>query len=254
MLALDADPEGRLRRTTDLYSTLRSYFSSSQYLPLVAMIFSGSVSTEESSGFAQKTRHIYNLMKRTHPYLTTSEDIVYSSLMALSGSDANQLIPDSERCFVLLKKKFFSKNAVQSLSNVLAICEGTSEQKCQKVLDIYDGLKVYGKKYGTDYELATLGVIASLPVALDQLVSDLSDVSDFLQSSKGYGFFGLGRKQGLMYAAMIVGGHYIDRNVNTTMQSVAVSGTISLIAAQQAAVIASVAAASAAASAASSSV
>ena len=71
------------------------------------------------------------------------------------------------------------------------------------------------------------------------------EVDDFLSGQKGYGFFGLGRKQRLMHAGMLVTSDYIGRS--DAMNTAAIGGTISLIAAQQAAMCAAIAAASAAA-------
>ena len=40
-----------------------------------------------------------------------------------------------------LKNNFFSSNAVQSLSHVLAMCDGEPENKCQKTMELFQKLE-----------------------------------------------------------------------------------------------------------------
>ncbi len=129
----------------------------------------------------------------------------------------------------------------------------TFEVKCRRTIDLYNALKVNGCKYGTGYELATLGVLVILPVDLSAIVEDMADVDHFLSEQKGYGFLGLEKKQRLMNAGMLVSSDYIGEADYWAMNTAAIGGTISLIAAQQAAICAAIAASSAAAASASSS-
>lgn len=85
----------------------------------------------------------------------------------------------------------FSGNAVQSLSHVLALCDGTAEAKCERAMELFDKLKRRGYKYGTDYELATLGVLAMLPENLDTIADDTVQVADSLAEQNEYGNLGV---------------------------------------------------------------
>ncbi len=99
--------------------------------------------------------------------------------------------------------------------------------------------------------MATLGVLAILPVDQQQVMQDIMDADDFLKQQKGYGFWGIGKKQRLMHAGMIVASSYVDQKENHAMNSAAITGEVSLIVAQQAAMCAAIAASGAAASSAS---
>ena len=101
-------------------------------------------------------------------------------------------------------------------------------------------------KYGTGYELATLGVLATLPCGIEETVQDMIEVSDFLKTQKGYGFFGFDRVPRLMHAGMIVTSAHLGET--RTMQGAAIGSTLSIIAAQQAATCAALAASMAATS------
>lgn len=247
MLAVDEEPEKKMEKSLQVYELLKEHFFSSQYLPVASMVIADMAEESRYDEIAARTRHIYNLMKQEHPFLTSGEDSVFAALLALSALTDEQVVEETERCYAVLKPEFFSGNAVQSLSHVLALGDGAAEEKCSRVMKLFDGLKEKGYRYGTSYELATLGVLALLPADLDAVTSDIMEVDDFLSGQRGYGILGPGRKQRLMHAGMLVSGEYIGRDGNASMHPAAIGGTISLIAAQQAAMCAAVAASSAAA-------
>ncbi len=246
MMAADGNPENRLNQALQMYDALKEHFSTSQYLPVAAMVLSSLVNPAQYEETAARTRRIYKLMRENHPFLTSGEDSVFASLLALSSLTDEQVVSDMEQCYQILKKEFFIGNALQSLSHVLALGEGSPEQKSRRTIQLYQLLKEKGYRYGTDYELATLGVLALLPGELSDIAQDVIEADDYLAGQKGYGFFGLSRKQRLMHAGMLAAGDRMDTGANPVMDSAAVTGTISLIAAQQAAVCAAIAAAAAA--------
>lgn len=249
MLDVDSDPEWRLDDAIKLYESLKDHFFSSEYLPVAAIILSG---VTERAGAAERTRRIYDLMKKEHPFLTSSEDCVFAAMLAVSEKGDNELIREIETCYDSLKEKFHDRNALQSLSHVLALIGDeftTASDKCRNTVRLYDMLKEKKLRYGTGYELATLGVIANLPGDLDGICRDLIEVSEFLKEQKGYGFWGsFTKQQRLMHAAMIV---ISDRIGGSDVNAcAAVNGTISMIAAQHAATCAAISVSIAASSAA----
>lgn len=247
MMAVEENPKERLKNALDAYSSLKEFFWSSEYLPMVSMVIADLVEPERYGELAEKTKRIYKLMKNEHPFLTSGEDSVFAALLALSEMSDEKIVAETEKCYQLLKPEFFSGNAVQSLSHVLALCEGTAENKCYRTMQLFNGLKARGYKYGTDYELATLGVLAMLPVELEQVMTDIIAADDFLATQKGYGFLGIGRKQRMMHAGMLVVSDYMKDDKNYAMSSAAIGSVISSIVAQQTAMCAAVAASSAAA-------
>ena len=143
-----------------------------------------------------------------------------------------------ERIYKLLKKKFASANAVQALSHVLALGDGRSEEKCEKTLSLFDTLKENKLRYGTNYELATLGVLAMLPATESNIVSNMLAVNEFLMSQKGYStFFGFSKQTRLMHAALIVSAYHLGKTENGVIGAATVSAQMA-VAAQQTAIIA----------------
>lgn len=244
-LALDENPQERLRKAVLMHDLLKKPISSSAYLPMAAMVLSGMVAEERYPEVAERTGRIYKKMKAEHPFLTSAEDCVYAGLMALSEQGDDQLIRAAEECYQLLKEKFYA-NANQSLSHVLALCEGSAGSKCRAVFDLYYGLREKKYKYGNNYELATLGVLALLPQGKTAIMADMIEIDAWLSAQKGYGFFGLGKRQRLMHAGMLLVNELLENEQleqKELYMNVATNSAVSMvIAAQQAAVCAAVSA------------
>ena len=240
MMATDDDPEQRLDRSLQVYDALKEHFWTSTYLPVASMMAASSVPPEQYAELAARTRRLYERMKQDHPFLTSSEDSVFAAMLALSDKSDDSLLEEAERCYQLLKPKFFSGNAVQSLSHVLALADGRAEEKCDAVLSLFEALKARGRKYGTDYELATLGVLATLPVPQESMVEDILEVDEFLSRQKGYGLLGISKPQRLMQAGMLVTTDLARSS--DAMQTAAIGSTIALVIAQEVAMCAAIAA------------
>ena len=255
MLATNPYPEVRMKNGLAVYEKLKDYFWHSSYLPVAAMIIVDMVEPAQYDEIVVRTRHIYELMRSNHPFLTAGEDSVFAAMLALSPLSDEQVVEETERCYRLINPEFLlSGDAVQSLSHVLALCDGDAVEKCSKTMALFHALKENGCKYGTSYELATLGVLAMLPVPQEQIIKDFLEVDEFLQNQKGYGFWGsITKRERYMHVAMLVTSSYVDNSdsmVEKTMSSAAISSTISLVAAQQAAMCAAIAASNAASNAA----
>lgn len=241
-LAIADDPEGKMRKTLKIYETLKQEFWSSEYLVLTAAIMAEMVSEDKAMQMTKKARNIYNKMKKDHPFLTAGEDNVYAVLMAISEKSDEILMEEMEVCYKKLKERFSASNQVQTLSHVLSIADGSAEEKCNKVVSLYDALRDAQVNYGKYHELVVLASLAMLPVEQSVLVDDIREVDAFLAQQKGYGFFSLDKKTRLMHAAMIVSCDYTKND----MTDVAVmTGALAVIAAQEAAMCAVIAASTA---------
>lgn len=251
ILAVSGNPEKILDDGILIYEMLKKEFWGSVYLPITAIMIAQLANQSQYENIVTRTREIYEAMKKKHPFLTSSEDSAYCALLALSTKTNEQLLEDAETCYGMLHSQFVSSNAVQSLCHVLALCDGDAEQKCAKTMELFDKLKTAGHKYGTNYELATLGLLAMSGGDLDEITKDMIEADEWLSEQKGFGVWsGVNRKQRLMYAGMLVQQKYMDKD---TMQVAAVGGVVSMVIAQEAAMCAVLAASAATASNSSSS-
>lgn len=240
MISASGNPEETLEKSLQVYNLLKKEFWSSTYLPLAAIIIAQKTEPYRYEEIVSRTRRIYNSMKEEHPFLTASEDGTFCALMALSDKSDETLINEMEACYQQLKPNFFSSNAVQSLSHVLALCDGTISEKCTRTMQLFDKLKAAKRRYGTDYELPTLGVLAMSGADLESIVADMIEIDDWLAKQKGLGVWGgVGPKQRLMYAGILAQQDYINENA---MQTAAIGSAVALLIAQEAAMCAAIAA------------
>lgn len=248
-LCASTEPEIMLKQAIKIHDMLKKEFKSSEYLVLSSMMLTDlSLSTQEYTHIICKAKEIYNLSKASHPLLTSSEDIPFCILAALSNNTPKDTSSHAEECYVLLKPYFSSANAVQSLAHVLSLYNDSSVNKVDKVIKLYDNLKAEGYKYGKGYELASLGILAMLPIEVDTLISQLTYVDKFLGTQKGYGLFGFSKCNKLMHGSMLLCSHYLDNSIASNLDMAITSSLLSLIIAEQSAIMVSCITASAAAS------
>lgn len=238
MLAISEQADELLNHTLTVYEAMKKHYWSSDYLPLVSLIIAGMADEYQLQSLVEKTRSIYEMMREKHPFLTSAEDGPFAALLAFSDFSAEAITAETEKCYQLLKDKFFFGNAVQSLSHVLALGEGSAEMKCRRLIELFDLLKAKGYAYGTEHELSTLGAVSILNGDIPVLAEDMIAVAEYLGTHKGYGFFGATKKQRLMHAAMIVCKAYSGAQSNQAAYTGAINSTIAMIAAQQAAMCA----------------
>lgn len=122
-------------------------------------------------------------------------------LMALSERSDDALVADMENCYEILKPRFFHANQVQALSSVLALYTETPDEKCRRVLDLYDSIRAAGRRYGTDHELAALGISAMFYEDEQEAAADI--ISMDAQLANGIFPITAGKKHRLMFAAIL---------------------------------------------------
>lgn len=186
-------------------------------------------------------------MKTEHPFLTSGEDSGFAVLFAISDISSDAAIVEMEKCYEILRHKFFSANAVQSLSHTLALGEGDAIKKCNNAIKIFERLKDRNCKFGPDMELSVLGILALASNNTEKVVNDISETSDYLLTYKGFGAFGMGKTHRIMYSAILVSQEYKKQCSENIINIATVNSVTSIIIAQQA-VMAAIIAASAASS------
>ncbi len=248
MLSLSDTPQESLQKTLALYTVLKKHFHSSEYLVLAALSLSNLISPEDYEVIARKGISLYKAIKKTHPFLTSSEDAVFCLLLATSDTSEEAMLTHTEACYTRLKPHFFSGNAVQALSHALALQSGSPEEQCDKVLSLFDDLKQNGYKYGTNFELASLGLLATLDCNHTELLENFTALNHYLKQQKGYGFLGTPEKQRYMHITMLLLKYY--GNDTPTNSTTLIGSTLSIIIAQQLAFIAMIASTAATSSAA----
>ena len=247
MLSFVVDIEGKMQEILKIYEILKKDFRTSVYLPLSAFVISDMVADRDYERVARKANEIYQKMKTEHPFLTSGEDSGFAVLFAISDISSDAAIVEMEKCYEILRHKFFSANAVQSLSHTLALGEGDAIKKCNNAIKIFERLKDRNCKFGPDMELSVLGILALASNNTEKVVNDISETSDYLLTYKGFGAFGMGKTHRIMYSAILVSQEYKKQCSENIINIATVNSVTSIIIAQQA-VMAAIIAASAASS------
>lgn len=236
ILSMDQDPRARLKRTLDYYQILREEFWSSEYLGLSALILADLVDPDKVAPLAKAGKSLYQEMKKSHPILTSSEDNFLALLLGLSNQDQATIVDKIEESYNFLKKDLGKTNHLQTASHILAFPEGPLGDRPQKLLDLFQGLEREGlglSKY-QDYSALASMSLGQRPVK--DLVAQIREVDHYLEKRPPYrGLFGVGKKNRHNYASTLVGG--LDQDQGQESYS-ALTATIAMVAAQQAAMMA----------------
>lgn len=248
-MVLSDDMEGFFDAVKRVYDKLsKKKWVSSEYLIVAAMVIVQNEKDESKyDALVENTNDIMERMRKNHPWLTGGEDTGFAALLAVSGLQPDELIEEMEKCYNILQesKKFRDSNGIQSLSHVLALELGNSEEKCNRVIGIYENLKEKNKKFGQTYELSTLGGLTLVDAEISELAEQIAEVDDLLKTHKGFGAWGIGSKQRLMYASMLVMQQYTSKV--STVEAAALSGVVAIIIAEEVAMLAAITASTVAA-------
>jgi hypothetical protein len=254
-LSIEENPEEMFERYLKAHDCLQGLFGlgSSTYIPFAASVMAKLAQPEEYERISEKAGHIFKLIKKDHPILTSGEDAAYAVLFALSDvwGSASDAAAEVERCYQKTKTLCFSSNSIQSLAFVLALSPENADIKCSRTIELFNAFKEIGHKYGTSYELSSLGILATSVHESQPIVHEICQADNYLKELKGFGNFRFGAKMRLMYASVLTSSEY-SMNTDACLTS-AVNSVTSMVIAQQVAIMCAVAAASAAASASSSS-
>lgn len=208
-MSVAENPEKKLQEILRIYNLLKTEFFASDYLALAALCLSELPVTAVDNQLPQKAKELYKAMRAKHPFLTGEEDAVFCMLLAASPLSLKEILLHTENCYNILNPYFASPNAVQSLSHVLTLLEGDTEEKCNKVISLDKSLKDAGVHYGRLYELASLGTLAILEGHQKDLMSQFLEISSFLDSQEGYGgLLGISKHKKYMHCSMLLSHYY----------------------------------------------
>lgn len=247
-MTLTSSPKQYVEQVLKVYEQLKlEGLYGSDYAVLAAMIIVDEHGEQSIDDIIAQIGVIYKKMKKNHPFLTSSEDVPFATLLAMSELSDEKVLEDMEACYQILKPVFHSANGVQSLSHVLALDERDAKTKCDAVIDLYNRFKA--ERESLDYNtIAVFGSLIMLGLDNETIVKEVCEVSDWLVTQKGFGnFFGTGQRVRLLYAAALVMEHYSDHCLDT--EATVLTGTVAVMVAAEMAMIAAIAAANAAATA-----
>ena len=239
-MALADNPEQYINDVKAIYDILnKKHTFDNPYLIQGAICIYEAGRINEAEAIAEKYRELYKMMEKKHPILTSSDDIVYVVLLAMTDKDVDTIFNEIEDCYTYLKKDVKLKvgnNELQGLGEILALTSGNIREKSDKVVNLYNTILGHGVKWGKEHnEFGSLGTLIDINVDNDTLIDEIVEVSDYLKNSKGFSGWTLDNKQRLMFSAMLVGDSYSENG--SIMGSSAVNSTVAMVIAEEVALM-----------------
>ncbi|MFU7514910.1 DUF4003 family protein [Clostridium sp. HCS.1] len=190
-LSIQTNPEESFEEIMSIYNKLKKQFFTNEFLVLAAQIIYSYKGTNDIDFLVINTRKAYDLMKENHLFLTGQEDISSAALIAVTSSNLNETFKDMERCYDILRENgFWAGNNLQALTHILSLFEGSSEEKCNKVILLNKILKKYSTPL-TSYSLPILGVSALTISDYEGFAKELTSLNKYLRKQNGFGSFSL---------------------------------------------------------------
>ena len=251
-LAQSRDPEYALTQIKKIHKGLDKKFFDSDYLVLAATMIYRSCRESEYDMYIKRTREIYKLIRKDHPFITGREDITSCVVMALTNVDTEVIARNAEVCFEALDKHFFGREKIQNMACISACFAGDADDQAEVIRKTYDMFKSEGVRFDTQ----AFGIIAATGLLVREedrktVIKRIRKLSDEMKSIRGMGPMGAGKRIRHIMACAIVLDAY------TGGDSMARSGVINaiiseIIAIEIAAMCAAMSAASASAAASAS--
>ncbi len=249
LLSTKPDIENSFKSILSIYEKLKSIgFFNDTYLPFVATIIYENQDKMDAGKSIERTKYVYDFMKKHHRWLTSSDDYCRAALIAIHSKDLDYDLEYIEKSYNELSLKgFYKSNNLQSLSHIMALDTNKSEDSLNKVVRIRQLLEQNNCKIdGYGYPL--IGALSLLECDEDKLVHQIKSVSDELREVHGLGNWGIGKNNRNMISAAIVASSYADclnqeSNVDAISSNIFVEIIIAIEIATMVAIIAATSAA-----------
>lgn len=187
LLSIEQNPMETFKELNNVYNLLKEVFSSSSYLTLAAYLIVKHSSQDEYESITNKTRIIFDIIKKEHFFLTSSEDCLIAVQFALDRKPNDEIIKKSEELFELLKPEFSNGNTVQAMSNTLALSSKENDALIDKTIRIITSLRGHGYRLTNGVDMAVFAALAIADVSVEQTVNDILEVNAYLLTVKGFG-------------------------------------------------------------------
>jgi len=231
-MMMQADPEAYIKGVSEVYSNLRKIhkMTASPYMVMAAMNLFEHNGTEVPDEDIERFEALFATLKKQHPIIVGDADRGYLSMIATSGLDLEKISGLTEEAFEACKKISVNKNAVHSMAQILALSDKSAEEKFAFVDRVIKGLEKNHTPISKDQGLAVVGALSLIDIPTEQLINDITDVSNYLKGKKGFRWFEGGKRLRTTYAALAVFLTYAKEN---KILAGSISGSIAMSIAEE---------------------
>lgn len=205
-MTLADNPEEYIEGAMAVYKKLRAAhkFTASPYMVMAALTLYENGGVENADDNIVKLDSLYYTLQKQHPFLIMDEDRGYLSMLVAFGRNLDAMPDEIEKCYQACKKFSYSKDAVHSLAQVLALSSKDVETKSKNVDQMIDMLRRSGRKISKSRALSAIGALELIEMTPEQKVTQIAQLDDYLRDKKGFKSISIGSKMRRMIAAMIV--------------------------------------------------
>lgn len=229
-MCLSDDPEVFIDGVQETYKKLRSLhpLTASPHMVLAAVIIFEYAGSAEADKYIERLEKLYSLTKSDHPFLTNDEDRPLLASVIASDRSEEELAEKIEANYQVFKEMSMHHNSLQSMAEALALSAKDPQLLRSEVEVLEKGLRDAGKRIDKEYGYAVLGLMTTLDIPTDQILTQLIEVDDYLKTQKGFKWYnGDGSKMRRLYDCLVV----MLANTDKTNQffSAATASTITFI-------------------------
>ncbi len=203
-MAMKADYEEYYIKIKGVMDEMKmGWLFSDSYRIVTSMIIVENVEPQNYRHYIDKTRVIYEQMKRDHSLLTADYDLIFAALLAVSDIDVDNILLEMDESFRILKQEFRSSRN-QELSHILSLNLNSPGEKTQRFLEINDLLKRNDIKISKSYHLELLAVLSLLDMDDLSIVEQISQAEIYLNTYKEFNGWYMGKSERILYSIMLV--------------------------------------------------
>lgn len=199
------NPEEYLKGCLVVYKKLRSIhkLTASPFMVMAAMTLYENGGVEKSDEMIEKLEGLYKSLKKQHPLLITDDDRGYLSMLVASGMNLEVMSESIESAYQACKGISVNKNKTNSLAQVLALSSKDPSANAEEVSAIIEKLKKNGHPVSKYYGLGAVGALVLLDKPADEIVSLISEISDYLKKFHAFKWYYMGKRRRTVYACLI---------------------------------------------------
>ena len=205
-MALANDPAAYIDDVMDVYGKLKADRKlPGEMLAMAATTIVEKCPEERRAEVVERTRETYAMLKKEHPFLTDESDMSLIALMIMAGKDPEQAAEEAEGLFQAMKNEYkIGSDAAQSAAMVLALSDRPADRKLAAFFGLYDACKAAKHETSRDKAMVIYAAFADADYDLNEVVSSIGEVDDWLKGQKGYGALSIGARERRLFAAAMV--------------------------------------------------
>lgn len=229
-MTFEDNPEKYLLGCLEIYKKLRKLhkLTADVYMVMTAINIYENGGLEKADENIERLEEVFKKSKEEHPILTGTEDRPLLSLLVCSDINPDDVIKESEACYEMIQGlSKIHKGQLQSMSHIMSLSTKPAEEKCRRAKEIIEGLKAAKKPVAKDLGLPVVGAMTLLDMPVDEIVSKVCEVDEFLRHQKGFKWFSIGKRNRRMYDQMVV--VLANMGDNSAMSGAVMNSTMTMV-------------------------